>query len=310
MCMKKVIAGSIIFFLMLLQGCDKGPPADSTAPTVAATIFPLQDIATNIAGDRLEVAAILRPGASPHTYTLAPRQVREFRNVKVVFSIGGGLDDWVDALIETLPDAKKVVVDRGIHWKQSGLAGVRVDEHKHAGGDSHNHKEANPHYWLSISNGKIIAATIAEELIRLNPEDEDYYSANLKEYLSQLDVLRIKIAEKIDRLPNKKMLTFHDAWIYYAEEFGLEIVGAFEPFPGKQPTPRYLADLQEKVKRHKVTALFSEPQLSNETIAPFVADMGLKLAVLDPLGGIEGRNSYIELLTYNTDVIVETLSNE
>jgi len=307
--MKKVIAGSIIFFLMLLQGCDKGPPTDSVVPTVAATIFPLQDIARNIAGDRLEVAAILRPGASPHTYTLAPRQVREFRNVKVVFSIGGGLDDWVDALIETLPDAKKVVVDRGIHLEQSDAEEMH-EEHEHTEKDVHNHEGANPHYWLSISNGKIIAANIAEELIRLNPKDEDYYSANLKEYLSQLDVLRIKIAKKIDRLPNKKMITFHDAWIYYTEEFGLEIVGAFEPFPGKQPTPRYLADLQEKVKQHKVTALFSEPQLSNETIAPFVADMGLKLSVLDPLGGGEGRNSYIELLTYNTDVIVETLSNE
>ena len=94
-----------------------------------------------------------------------------------------------------------------------------------------------------------------------------------------------------------------------ADEFGLEIVGAFEPFPGKQPTPRYLAALQEKARSHGVTALFSEPQLSNQAVAAFVGDIGLKLYVLDPLGGVEGRGGYIELLEYNTDIIVKALSD-
>jgi len=124
----------------------------------------------------------------------------------------------------------------------------------------------------------------------------------------ELDSLSTRIRAHIDMLPDKKMITFHDAWAYFAEEFGLEIVGTFEPFPGKQPTPRYLAELQDVARRNKVKAVFSEPQLSDQAIASFVKDIGLELYVLDPLGGIEGRDSYIKLLTYNTDVIVEALS--
>ena len=302
---KSIFAGLLIVLLGLLHGCSKGPSATESGPSVAATIFPLCDIARNIAGDKLEIINILPPGSSPHTYSLTPRQVRRLEGVRVVFSVGYGLDDWTDTLLDTLPNLRKVVVDRGIDLMESAEAG----KHEHAGGGHNRHEGANPHYWLSIENGKQIARNIAEEIIGLDAANEGYYRANLGAYLSKLDAAKARSEERISRLPRKDIMTFHNAWIYFAEEFGLEVVGAFEPFPGKQPTPRYLTDLHDKAQEYGLKALFSEPQLSSETVAAFVSDIGLKLYVLDPLGGVEGRDSYIGLFEYNTDIIVEALSD-
>lgn len=292
----------LIVVLSWVHGCSGDSPSTEDRPKIAATIFPLHDIAGNIVGDNMEVVGILPPGASPHTYAPSPRQIGELGGVRIVFSIGHGLDDWTDNLIDMLPNAKKVVVDEGIHLVEP----TELEEHEEPG---HNHEGANPHYWLSIRNAKQIARTIAEEVIRIDSAGEDVYRKNLETYLSELDSARKRIEEQIGGLSVRKMMTFHDAWVYYADEFGLEIVGAFEPFPGKQPTPRYLAELHERAKEHNLKALFSEPQLSSETVSSFVSDIDLDLYVLDPLGGGKGRGSYIELLDYNTRVIVEALRN-
>jgi zinc transport system substrate-binding protein len=198
-------------------------------------------------------------------------------------------------------------VDEGVQLKEF-LAHEDHGEHEEHG--EHGHEGLNPHYWLSVENGKAIAGNIARELIRIDPADEGSYRANLEAYLASLDTMKEDIAERLGTLPDKKIITFHNAWFYFANEFGLEIVGTFEPFPGKQPTPRYLADLQETARRNNVRAVFSEPQLSNEAIGSFVSDIGLELYVLDPLGGVEGRESYRELFHYNADVIAKALHHE
>ncbi len=295
---------TIILILLCLtpiwiQGCSKGPEPATGKPRIAATVFPIYDIARNIAGDRLDVIAILPPGASPHTYEPSPRQLRELEGVALVFSVGHGLDDWTAVLIETLPNARKIVVDDGINLIELSATEAR-------GG--HGHEGANPHYWLSTINGKLIARNIAAEVIKLDPAGAGDYEANLEVFLAKLDSAGERIRRRIDGLPTKKMMTFHNSWAYYADEFGLEIVGTFEPFPGKLPTPRYLAELHELAKRHGVKSLFSEPQLSSETAASFVSDMGLELYALDPLGGVEGREDYIGLLEYNSEIIERALS--
>jgi ABC-type Zn uptake system ZnuABC Zn-binding protein ZnuA len=301
----------IIILFGLVTGwfpaCSKGPQSANTEPKIAATIFPIYDIAKNIVGDGMDVICILPPGASPHTFEPSPRRVRELEGVRLVFSVGHGLDNWTDTLVDMLPNAKKVVVDKEIKLAESSDPEGHEDDE--SSGEEHHHEGANPHYWLSINNGKQIARNIAAEIILLDPDGEDRYRANLAAYLLELDSAKARISEKIDGLPVKKMIAFHSAWIYYADEFGLAIVGTFEPFPGKQPTPRYLAGLHEKAREHDVKSLFSEPQLSSETVASFVNDIGLELHILDPLGGVEGRDDYVKLLEYNTAVIVKALSN-
>jgi zinc transport system substrate-binding protein len=302
-----LIIAVLLVALGVVSGCSNAPPEDAGRPRCGATVFPLYDIARNVAGDKMDVIQILPPGASPHTYEVSPRQVKQLQGVSVVFSIGHGLDDWADTLVDTVPGARKFVVDDGIQLREFAAA----EDHGEHGHDEagHDHEGVNPHYWLSVENGKIIAQNIAREAIRIDPANETYYNDALQAYLGKLDEVKRQTEQRMKSLPDKKIITFHNAWFYFAEEFGLEIVGTFEPSPGKQPTPRHMADLQDMARRHDVSAVFSEPQLSKDAVASFVEDIGLKLSVLDPLGGVEGRDSYINLIKYNTDVVVGALSD-
>jgi len=290
---KVILLCSMSILLLWSQGCSKTPSTAPAKPKVAGTIFPLFDIARNIVGDKMDAVQILPPGASPHTFELTPQQVRQLQGGKVIFKIGHGLDDWTNTIADVLPDAKMVVVDKGIKLIYSG------GEEEHGG--------ANPHYWLSLSNGMIIAKNIEEEAAKLDPQNEVYYKTNLDAYLAKLEAAEKEIAGKLGNLPNKNLITFHDAWVYFAEEFGLKIVGNFEPSPGKQPTPRDMAELEQKVRQYHIKAVFSEPELSSAAIEPFVKDMGVKLYVLYPLEGLGGQESYIAVLEYNADIIAKAL---
>lgn len=266
-------------------------------PQVAATIFPLYDISRNVTGDKMNVELILPPGASPHTFEVTPQRVRNLQGTKIIFKIGHGLDDWTDRLSAFLSGAQIITVDKGIHF-------IYEDEADHPG-----HGGVNPHYWLSVQDAQIIANNIADNMIAIDSGNANVYRQNLKEYVAKLQELESQIAQRLQPYKGAKIITFHDSWAYYANEFDLQVAATIEPFPGRQPTPRYLADLQNIITAHNIHTLFIEPQLSSESVESFVHDLGVRLYILDPLGGVEGRDSYIQLMRYNTDTIIEALSH-
>ncbi|MHB8831038.1 MAG: metal ABC transporter substrate-binding protein, partial [Patescibacteria group bacterium] len=164
----------------------------------------------------------------------------------------------------------------------------------------------DPHYWLTVTNAKIISQNTADALIQADPIHKDVYASNLSSYLAKLDQLDRDIKAQLSTLSKHELITHHNAWGYFADAYGLKVVGTFEISPGKEPTPQQIADLQNKVKQYSVTTIFSEPQLSDQSLKPFVQDLNLKIAVLDPEGGINNMG-YIDLMRYNADTIANAL---
>lgn len=175
------------------------------------------------------------------------------------------------------------------------------DEHHHA------HGEFDPHYWLSLENAQQISLNIAEELAAHDVKNKQEYLANAKKYNAELEKHKKEFVQKVNSLDHKEIITFHDSWEYFADEFGLEVLAVFEVAPGKKPSPRHLEEIYELTQEHNLKALFSEPQLSTALIQAAVQDLDLSLYVLDPLGGVDGRNSYIELMEYNIEKLHEAL---
>lgn len=288
--MKKIITFlATILIIFTLSSCDGAPAAPTsnepaeTKPKVAATIFPLADIAKNIAGDKFEIIGILPPGSSPHTFDLSPGDIKKLTDVSQIFAIGHDLDSWTDKIAESI-DVPVYTVDKGVTLQPS-----------------------DPHYWMSVDNAMIIAQNITEEIIRLDPDNQEYYDNNLQQYVQKLTDLEQLGKTTFETVQNKKIIVFHDSWSYFADDFGLEIAGVFEKAPGKQPTPQYLADLYRTAQDNEIKAVFAEPQLSSDVVIPFIEDLGLELFVIDPLGGVDGRGSYIENMTYNIKTIDEAL---
>lgn len=251
---------------------------------IAATIFPLFDLLKNIGGDKVEPILILPPGASPHTFDLKPSDIAKIQKAGLVLAIGHGLDDWVTNAISS--SDKKVVVDKDITIKE--LDG-----------------KDDPHYWLNIKDAKQIGLNISEILISHDPENRSYYLQNTISYLAQLELLEKELTELSLKVTNKSLITFHDAWYYFSEEWGLHVAASFEPFPGKSPSPSDLNQFEKAVKVSGTKVIYSEPQLPADLLGPVAKDLGVNIAVLDPTGGTKDRDSYINLMRYNMRKIVE-----
>jgi len=264
---------------------------------VAATIFPVYDIARNVSEGVTGVVLVLPPGASPHTFEPSPRLVASLQNVEVFYAVGHGLDEWSFDLVSE--KVEKVIMDKG-------LAIIDIEDRHREGfdlGDADEHGGTDPHYWLSIPNGQMIARTIAEDLTRRFPEQEDRIEENLDGYLKELSLAEAGIRNDFVDIRNRKMVTMHDAWYYFAVHYGFDIVGTFEPAPGREPTPRYLAELTDAVSGFEARVIYSEPQISTRSIEAFARDRGLTIAELDPVGGVPGRDTYRKLMQYNAGVI-------
>lgn len=276
-------------------------------PYVVATIFPVYDIAQNIAGDDVNVQLLLPAGASPHTFEIDPRTANTFEKADIVFAIGHGIDDWATQLAG---EDELVIVDKNIPLLETKEQGIGEDEHEedehadevHTIDDGHEHGPTDPHYWLSGENGKIIAQTIADRLKSAYPQYAANFDARLRTYLVELQAAHETTHTIINEVGNKRIVTLHDAWYYFADAYGLEIVATYTPSAGKDPLPQDIAALAKVIRENQIQTMYLERQTSSASLEAFLEDQNLLIAKLDEIGGLPDTSSYIDLLLYNANV--------
>jgi zinc transport system substrate-binding protein len=278
--------------------------ATSSSLKVAATIFPLYDLVRQVAGAAAEVVLLVPPGASPHTFTVKPGTVRALTGCAAVFTIGHGLDDWATRLAQEAGVKRTIVTDAGVPLRRG------YHEH-HGAGHARSHTAVadavDPHYWLSIPNAIRMVQFIAEVLAQLDPAAQADYQQRAATYQEQLRHADEAIRHLLSDLPRRDIATFHMAFAYFADTYGLNVVAVFEPAPGKEPGPRYVEAFQRQVQAHKLHTVFIEPQLSEAALRGLSQDLGITLRKLDPEGGSPGVESYLALMHYNAAQIAATL---
>ncbi len=294
--------------LIFFPGCGSGSGYTGDLK-VAATVFPLYDITRNIAGDRAETLLLLRSGATPHTFEPSPSDIKRLSGASAVFSIGAGLDEWALSLARAASSSIEVYpLHKHIRLKDSGVS---------CSGDTHVEKAcsgsggtADPHYWLSIENASVMALNIKKYLSALDPGNASYYEKRLELYLDELSETGSLLRDILAPVKEKPFIVFHDSWKYFAREYSLDIAGVFMISPGSEPGPRHMGELYAMAADRGVEAVFAEPQFSMEVLKPFVEDTGLRLGILDPLGGADGRDSYTGMMIYNARTLREDLENK
>lgn len=303
-----VLVGVLLFFG--LRGSDKNEPSknvlgDQTKPlVVAVSIFPIADITKNVVGDKAQVVTILPPGVSEHTYEPTPEAVRSVQGATLFLKVGFGLDDWTDVIAKSANSQATIKnVSGDIKLREFGLN--EGENEKESGGSF------DPHYFLTLENGALIAKTIADYVAEQDPKNASYYRESATLYGSELRREDKFIKDKLATIQSDKrsIATFHDAWRYFADHYGLKIAATFEEFPGKEPNPQYLADFIKTVKNQKIKVIFTEPQFSSESIGQVAEDLKITLAELDPIGGTtEKTSTFLDLIRYNADTIYKILS--
>jgi zinc transport system substrate-binding protein len=278
------------------QQSGSGDSAAVTEPepiNVIASIFPLADIVSKIAGRSVAVDILLPPGASPHTYELPPDRARLLAGADLVVLVGGGLDLFAETLtgavspgalrLELLPAVPSELLIPGTEGARPGGGGV------------------DPHVWLDpLVVREYLLPAIVSALTTLQPDMAVDFVESAEAFRTQLTQLDGWIRERLIGLEDKGLITIHPAWAYFGARYGLE-TWAVEGQPGQEPSPRRVMDLLEIAVERGITTLFVEPQLSKQAAEALVLELGGQVLTLDPLGGTaaEGYSSYLEMMRTN-----------
>jgi ABC-type Zn uptake system ZnuABC Zn-binding protein ZnuA len=289
-------------------------------PRVVVSIAPYQEPLQRLAGDRAVVDVLLPPGASPHAFDPTPRDVARLRDADLVV-VNGGLDAWALELVDALGGDAPVFVALEALPADAFLLGG----HDHEGEDpdpSDEHAdeaaapragggvdlaEVNPHVWLDPVRMGTIVAALGETLAEIAPEDAAQVAERTDAYLAELRALDDELTRLLAPVAGAAFVPFHDAWPYFADRYGLDLILEVEPFPGREPSARALRDAIEAIDAAGARAVFTEVQLDDRPARVLADEAGVALGVLDPIGGTEGRRSYAELLRFNAAAIAEAL---
>jgi ABC-type Zn uptake system ZnuABC Zn-binding protein ZnuA/ABC-type Mn2+/Zn2+ transport system permease subunit len=277
---------------LLVAGCgtDSGPAGPGQVKVIATTTQ-LGDVARAVGGDRAKVVQLLKPNTDPHDYEPRPHDVLDTANAEVVLENGDGLDHWMGDVIDQA-GGDAAVVDLG--------ARVPV----RAPGD--------PHWWHDPRNAEAAVVAIRDALTKANPDAKEVYARNAAAYLRDLRVLDRGIAACVARVPaaQRKLVTDHDAFNYFARRYGIEVVGAVIPSQTTQAQPSAgdVARLTRLIRREGVKAVFPESSINPKLAKAIASQTGATSDLVlygDTLGpkGSAGA-TYLGMEQANADAMV------
>lgn len=286
---------------LVLVGCQEGDGPRSTdaepgTPLVVATIFPVADLVSTVAGDVVNTTVLLPSGSSPATFELTPRHLEESGRAVLVFAVGGGLDGWVSALISRSGTARTVMLADGIPLEESG--------------HGHEDETGNPHIWLDpILVRDRLLPKIADALSEVLPGHAQGFRTRAATLADSLTLLDEETRVALAGLEGRGFVATHPAWIYYANRYGLRELGSVHEQPGAEPSARELGAMVEEAREAGVMAIFSEPQIGEAAARALATELDVPILMLDPLGGpgAEDRDGYLALIRFNTRQFVQGL---
>jgi zinc transport system substrate-binding protein len=309
------------FFIWILLSIFLSIPSLSHGEKlqVIASIFPIADMARQVGGNDVEVTTVVPAGASPHTFEMKPSLVKTFASAKVFLMIGAGLEFWADQLVQSsgqklkpviLSDGMTLIRSADLHHDESVKEAPRASNKSAHTEHAHSHDSGNPHVWLDPHLAKTMVTRIQEALSIADPDHASNYENRAKAYLGRLDALDRDIAVAVNQFKTREVISFHPSWDYFAARYGLTLAGVIEKTPGRNPTPREIAGIVSSIKDYHIRAVFAEPQFSPRVADVIAREAGVKVLILDPLGGetLTGRDTYINLMTYNLQIMKEAMN--
>ena len=297
---------------------------------VVTSIKPIHSLASYLMDGVNKPDLIVDGYSSPHGFALKPSHAKMLQEADLIFWVGEDLENFlIKPLNSIAKKAEKIELmeikglkklkfreknifdghdDHGHEEEGHDEDKHEEDEHKHEedehkheedehdGHDDHGHGEYDPHIWLDPENAKLMVKVITKELSELDSKNASIYEKNSKKALSDLDKL-IKNVKK-DTNKDLRFVAFHDAYHYYEDRFGINLLGALTVNPDVLPGAEQLAEIREVIEHEKVNCIFSEPQFNPDIIKSIAKDTGIKTGVLDPLGANldKGKNLYFDLI--------------
>lgn len=259
------------------------------------SFFPLYDFTKEIGKDRVDVSLIIPAGVEPHDWEPSIQDIQQIQQADIIIVNGVGFENWLKSI-------EKLNLELDIIDSSIGVNIIKdiVDDQESPLGD--------PHIWLNPNLAKIQVKNIANGLIKSDPDNSQYYNDNYESYIKKLDALDLKIRNELSNC-KKDFVAFHNAFTYFASEYGLNQHSITSTDPHDEPTSKTLEQIINLSKEMKVQIIFSEEGVDKRTSEVIANEVGGKVLILSPLEISETNTSYIEKMEANLDNLKEALCN-
>jgi zinc transport system substrate-binding protein len=289
-----------------------GTPEDPLQ--VVASFYPLQWMAQQVGGDRVEVSSLTKPGAEPHDLELTPRNVGAIQDADVVAFLSEFQPAIDQAVVESTGavfDARDATELVPVDHDEAEHEEAHEGEEEHAdeeGEEGHDHDHGyevgatDPHFWLDPTRMAEVASAFADTLAEADPAHADDYRRNAERLGLKLTVLDNEMAAGLADCEQPDLVTSHEAFGYLARRYGLEQIGITGLTPDADPSPKQLATVAEFVEEHGVTTIYFETLTSPAVAKTLASEAGAETAVLDPLEGLTDESKgddYLEVMRSN-----------
>lgn len=286
---------------MLLTGCNNSAESNKSIEsnnklTIVTSFYPMYISTLNIVKDIPDVEVINMTAPQTgclHDYSLSTKDLKTLSSADIFVINGAGMESFLDDVIDEYSDLKIIEASNGISL---------IEDTDH---------DVNPHVWVSISKNIEEVSNIAKELSAFDPNHASEYEANADAYISKLENLRTEMHAALDNVNNKDIITFHEAFPYFAEEFNLNIAGVIEVEPDSEPSAKEVENIISIINEKNIKALFTEPQYSSKIADTIAKETGASIYTLDPIvtgdANEDAYDDYIIKMQENLNTLKEAL---
>jgi ABC-type Zn uptake system ZnuABC Zn-binding protein ZnuA len=278
--------------------------ASDSLPVVTSNTV-ICDFVRQVGGDRVDVRALAPAGTDPHTFQPTPESMKALARARVAFFNGSGLEEWWDKTVRSVGRKDLPVVELS-----KGLATIKMPGHSH-GGQSHGEGQ-DPHVWLDPNLVKAYVDKIRDGLSQADSTNAGAYAERAQVYKAKLDELDGWIRAQVEAIPaaRRKIVTFHNAFQYFADRYGLAVKGFVVVSPGKEPSAKTLTELARRIKQEQIPAVFAEADFNPKMLEVLAKDAGVKVVTNLYDGSLSNgppADTYINMMRHNVSQMVQAL---
>jgi len=292
---RRIIQRALVLIALCVAQVGLAVGNDTKSLKVLASFYPMYVMTLNVVSDtpNVSVECMTEPiTGCLHDYQLTPANLKTLVAADVFVANGAGMETFIEKAVKQSPHLQVIEASKGMK--------LAFDD--------------NPHVWVSVSGAIQQTENIAKGLAAVDPAHAAAYQKNAANYVARLEALRQKMHTALDGLKYRDIITFHEAFPYFASEFNLRIVAVIEREPGSEPSAGELAQTIRTVKKSNVKALFAEPQYPAKSAQIIERETGVPVSILDPAvtgprDPVQARNSYLRTMENNGKILQKALGD-
>ena len=295
---KNMLIAFLIITALFCNACGRKVPNQGqrlqSKLTITTSFYPIYILTLNVTKDipGVNVVNMAKPQTGClHDYQLTPDDLSTLEDAQVFIVNGAGMESFLEKVFSQLPNLKIINSSSGISLLKDPNSNIE-----------------NPHVWLSIHNAILQVQNIENQLAKIDKTHAINYRENANNYIQKLKNLENKMKSELSGVRNRNIITFHEAFPYFADEYNLNIAAVIEREPGSEPSAKDMANIINTINNSKTHIIFVEPQYSAKSAEAIARETGAKIYNLNPIvTGPDSANAYISIMENNLKTLKEAL---